>query len=501
MAESIDLCNSDSETEGSAATAAASASAVRTHRAQAATGTSALGKRSTSLSIFSGKSRDSAHLHATRRRTGSGASSAPLSSSTSETTALTVVPRPDGILALCHPEYETLDPTPDIFVLFQHFNALFFGGALDAVELKWSKRMTLCAGLCRYDSRGGACVIHLSQPLLSLRPRADLINTLLHEAIHAVLFVTKSLDDRSDHGPAFMRFAKAINQRAGTDITVFHSFNDEVDVYRTHIWRCDGPCATRAPYFGYVRRAMNRAPGPTDSWWTDHRAKCGGAYSKVAGPPPKPVAKGAGSKSAAPGGRNDGGSGSSLDGWIRKDGLSGDTHVSLTGKVSSDAGKRGAGADADFTRGTGSATVIRPASTSVVSGLGAKSPTTSSAPTHRAAPSAIVEAPRRPEVEARERRLLFAAAAQKRFASAREAASGVAASAAATAVAAVAAKSVGPRDAAASGTPREGFVVGAHHSDDVNAYDADDWKNEAGGGRDADDSCSTESVDLDALCS
>jgi hypothetical protein len=34
--------------------------------------------------------------------------------------------------------------------------------------------------------------LKLSEPLLEFRPRADVINTLLHEAIHAYFFVTTS---------------------------------------------------------------------------------------------------------------------------------------------------------------------------------------------------------------------------------------------------------------------------------------------------------------------
>ena len=45
-----------------------------------------------------------------------------------------------------------------------------------------------------------------------------------------------------------------------------------------------GPCQGQPPYFGIVKRAMNRAPGPTDWWWAQHAATCGGAYSKVREP-------------------------------------------------------------------------------------------------------------------------------------------------------------------------------------------------------------------------
>lgn len=36
-----------------------------------------------------------------------------------------------------------------------------------------------CAGLCVYEGRGGLCSVRLSLPLLKLRPRKDLVETLL----------------------------------------------------------------------------------------------------------------------------------------------------------------------------------------------------------------------------------------------------------------------------------------------------------------------------------
>ncbi len=44
-------------------------------------------------------------------------------------------------------------------------------------------------------------MIRLSVPLLKLRPRKDLVETLLHEMIHAYLFVTDGDDDHDGHGP------------------------------------------------------------------------------------------------------------------------------------------------------------------------------------------------------------------------------------------------------------------------------------------------------------
>ncbi|XP_067273404.1 DNA-dependent metalloprotease SPRTN [Pseudorasbora parva] len=193
-------------------------------------------------------------------------------------------PRPERPLSIVDESWETLDPNPDARAMFLQFNDKFFWGKLSGVEVKWSPRMTLCAGVCSYEGRGGLCSIRLSEPLLKLRPRKDLVQTLLHEMIHALLFVTQNNRDRDGHGPEFCKHMNRINQASGTNITVYHSFHDEVDVYRQHWWRCDGPCQNRRPFFGYVKRAMNRPPSARDPWWAEHHRTCGGTYTKIKEP-------------------------------------------------------------------------------------------------------------------------------------------------------------------------------------------------------------------------
>ncbi|KAL3052198.1 hypothetical protein OYC64_004867 [Pagothenia borchgrevinki] len=192
--------------------------------------------------------------------------------------------QPDRPLSIVDSSWETLDPSPDVRAMFLEFNETFFWGKLNGVEVKWSPRMTLCAGVCSYEGRGGLCSIRLSAPLLKLRPRKDLVQTLLHEMIHALLFVTQNNRDRDGHGPEFCKHMDRINDATGTQISVYHSFHDEVDVYRQHWWKCNGPCQNRKPYFGFVKRAMNRAPSSQDPWWGDHRRTCGGTYTKVKEP-------------------------------------------------------------------------------------------------------------------------------------------------------------------------------------------------------------------------
>ncbi|EGT39680.1 hypothetical protein CAEBREN_23268 [Caenorhabditis brenneri] len=185
------------------------------------------------------------------------------------------------------PSFELLDPCPDIHALFIQFDTRFFGGSLACCEVKWSPRMYSCAGICSYEirgGRGGLCSIRLSKPLLSLRPRKDLVETLLHEMIHAYLFVKERNRDRDGHGPHFQSHMHRINQEGGTNITIYHSFHDEVRLYKQHWWRCTGACKDRRPFFGYVKRTCNRAPGPNDRWWSQHQLSCGGEFLKVKEP-------------------------------------------------------------------------------------------------------------------------------------------------------------------------------------------------------------------------
>ncbi|XP_024943002.1 sprT-like domain-containing protein Spartan isoform X2 [Cephus cinctus] len=173
----------------------------------------------------------------------------------------------------------------------------------------------ICAGTCTFRPRSRECIITLSAPLLKLRPRKDLVETLLHEMIHGYLFLTNNNRDREGHGPEFCKHMVRINKEAGTNITIYHTFNAEVRLYQQHWWRCEGPCQHRPPYFGTVRRAMNRAPGPSDFWYADHQRTCGGKFIKVREPESKkpiPKAKKFTSKKNIP-------SSQSMYNWFPKD--------------------------------------------------------------------------------------------------------------------------------------------------------------------------------------
>ncbi len=67
---------------------------------------------------------------------------------------------------------------------------------------------------------------------------SDLVNTLLHEMIHAYFFVAEREHCRTDHGVDFQHKMQLINAAEKSSITVYHSFKDEVDHHRQHWWQC-----------------------------------------------------------------------------------------------------------------------------------------------------------------------------------------------------------------------------------------------------------------------
>nr|CAD1826482.1 unnamed protein product [Ananas comosus var. bracteatus] len=196
-----------------------------------------------------------------------------------------------------------VEPSPDIHKLFCFYNKLYFDDALGACIVRWSSpRMTSCAGTCRF-LRGGGCEIHLSEPLLKKRSTTDLKKTLLHEMIHAFLFITQNKKDRRyHHGSMFQDLMNTINSSSqadhqrpsgGYNITVYHDFHEEADSYRLHHWRCES-CGD------LIKRAINRKPSATDCikkaghgnvcgnsscHWHSHQMSCGGTYAKIAEPP------------------------------------------------------------------------------------------------------------------------------------------------------------------------------------------------------------------------
>ncbi|OCT79884.1 hypothetical protein XELAEV_18026696mg [Xenopus laevis] len=170
-------------------------------------------------------------------------------------------------LSVIDPQWETLDPKPDIHALYKEFNVKFFRGKLPEPDLKWSYRIFEMSGFA-LETSTGKMKIRLNKPLLDLRPRRTTVEILLHEMIHIHQFLSKS-KDRS-HGPTFHYHKRRINKLTGTNIMAYPDFKDEYDLLKCHWWECNGPCGE------LVTRIMNRPPATKA-----HKRKCGGEFIKI----------------------------------------------------------------------------------------------------------------------------------------------------------------------------------------------------------------------------
>ncbi|XP_037030967.1 sprT-like domain-containing protein Spartan [Bradysia coprophila] len=150
---------------------------------------------------------------------------------------------------------ELTDPTPDIQDLFKSLDAKFFDGVLskNGIQLEWSKSIGL------YDAGHCVCVkenlikISLNERLLKYRTRKNLVETLLHEMIHASLFLDQD-PDSSEHGPSFIKIMNRIYRQTGADVSVYHDYHNEIALYENRLWRCNGKkCENRPPHFGLMR--------------------------------------------------------------------------------------------------------------------------------------------------------------------------------------------------------------------------------------------------------
>eukprot|EP01102_Stenamoeba_stenopodia_P009233 TRINITY_DN271_c0_g2_i1.p1 TRINITY_DN271_c0_g2~~TRINITY_DN271_c0_g2_i1.p1 ORF type:complete len:664 (-),score=141.97 TRINITY_DN271_c0_g2_i1:52-2043(-) len=124
----------------------------------------------------------------------------------------------------------------DVDSVFRFYNSRYFNNKLNAVKVLWRDDMYTVAGefLCTRYSKS----IHLSRKLLVLRPRNDTISILLHEMIHAYLFLTRQVPKVDDHGELFQKMMNDINQKENLNINVYHTFLEEVKYYLSHHWEC-----------------------------------------------------------------------------------------------------------------------------------------------------------------------------------------------------------------------------------------------------------------------
>jgi predicted SprT family Zn-dependent metalloprotease len=133
---------------------------------------------------------------------------------------------------------------------FDEFNRNAFGGVLESVEVIWNKKLNTTAGLtrlrrCKANITEGVPLKRLASIELSTKvvdSKERLRTTLLHELVHAVVWIVDGVD-KPPHGPNFKKWARiAMSRIPNVIVTTTHSY--EID-YK-FIWKCSNPSCSVA---------------------------------------------------------------------------------------------------------------------------------------------------------------------------------------------------------------------------------------------------------------
>ena len=168
--------------------------------------------------------------------------------------------------------------------LFFSLDDFIFKGILKrkGVTVCWSRRLTSCAGNFHgkraTDLTEQEAYMQLSVKLLWNQKSLSCIETLVHEMIHAYIFVMQ-IKDSSSHGNNFKTWMQRIRRSTGINVTITHDYHDQVNAQKVFVWRCNGICRSMKYFnYGFVKRAMNRPP---TSDLKSHTDFCQGKYLPV----------------------------------------------------------------------------------------------------------------------------------------------------------------------------------------------------------------------------
>lgn len=144
--------------------------------------------------------------------------------------------------------------TEALTAIWRDLNSRYFDGALPAINLVWSRRLTSSVGM--FVSRMGPRAtwtgtsprpstqreirlsLPLLMPLLNRNPygRNELVSTIAHEMIHQWQY--DIVKRRPNHGSDFLRKMTEINHDGELAVTIYHSLQREVQALARFAWRC-----------------------------------------------------------------------------------------------------------------------------------------------------------------------------------------------------------------------------------------------------------------------
>ncbi|XP_053659607.1 uncharacterized protein LOC128708654 [Anopheles marshallii] len=179
-------------------------------------------------------------------------------------------------------EWKFIDVLPDIAALFSKFDALYFQSRFKNKKMTiiWSDSMGNSCTNRNFNDDEGRYTIALNGPLLTLRPRIEIISIILHEMIHALLKMDGVKEPNSGHGANFRKLMTFLNGMLQTNISFNHKpFNTSL-ACRNQWYRCTGICHNYEPFYGIVR-SIDGPPGLQNEWWKTHADNCGGTFYKL----------------------------------------------------------------------------------------------------------------------------------------------------------------------------------------------------------------------------
>ena len=111
----------------------------------------------------------------------------------------------------------------DINQLFVEFDFIFFESIVSKVfSLSFSNKLVSKAGICDYKN----CIIKLNRNLLDYLNEKSVKEVLLHEMVHAYIYLAHRSPEHLKHGKLFKKYSKIINETLQINITVTHNYHE-----------------------------------------------------------------------------------------------------------------------------------------------------------------------------------------------------------------------------------------------------------------------------------
>lgn len=159
------------------------------------------------------------------------------------------------------------DPLPNLYEVFKSYNKEYFENKVRGFIVRWSSKLSQNAGLTQ--TRTFPEII-LSRILLTGRKIKDMVETLVHEMIHAYIFVNM-YDEGLDHEEIYLDLMAEINARSGLNITVLDEGGLDHIAHLRCIWRCT-KCGLE------LVRMKRNTNQPNDNVSRKHRRECNGRW-------------------------------------------------------------------------------------------------------------------------------------------------------------------------------------------------------------------------------